>query len=136
MTGKEHAMRAAAVVCAVLGLSVPAGAQSVDGFNPGANSGVYAIAVQPDGKVLVVGNFTTLGGGGSGSTARHCIGRLNADGSLDMTFDPGATSAVWALAVQPDGKILVGGDFTTLGGGGTGVTPRNYIGRLNADGSL
>jgi hypothetical protein len=51
-------------------------------------------------------------------------------------FDPGANNAVWAFARQPDGKILVGGDFTTMGGGGTGVTTRNRIARLNADGSL
>ena len=105
-------------------------------FNPGANSDVYALAVQADGKILVGGDFTTLGGGGTGTTPRNCIGRLNADGSLDTSFNPGANGAVYALAVQADGKILVGGAFTTLGGGGTGTTPRNHIGRLNADGSL
>src|SRR6185295_12405433 len=95
-----------------------------------------AMAVQADGKILVGGTFTMLGGGGSGSTARSDLGRLNADGSLDITFDPGANGAVNAIAVQPDGKILVGGSFTMLGGGGTGTTPRNFIGRLNADGSV
>ena len=35
------------------------------------------------------------------------------------------------MALQADGKVVVGGTFTTLGGGGTGTTPRNYIGRLN-----
>ena len=50
---------------------------------------------------------------------------------LPDSFNPGAGSRVDALAVQPDGKILVGGYFTTLGG-----QPRNYIGRLNADGTL
>ena len=105
-------------------------------FDPGANGAVYALAVQADGKILVGGYFTTLGGGGTGTTTRNYIGRLNADGSLDTSFDPGANGAVYALAVQADGKILVGGDFTTLGGGGTGTTTRNHIGRLNADGSL
>jgi uncharacterized delta-60 repeat protein len=105
-------------------------------FNPGANNPVFALAVQADGKILVGGLFTTLGGGGMGTTTRNQIGRLNADGSLDTSFNPGANSDVWALAVQADGKILVGGGFTTLGGGGTGTTTRNYIGRLNADGSL
>jgi hypothetical protein len=51
-------------------------------------------------------------------------------------FDPGANGIVWAITPQADGKILVGGDFTTMGGGGTGVTTRNRIARLNADGSL
>jgi uncharacterized delta-60 repeat protein len=105
-------------------------------FDPGANGLVFALAVQPDGKILVGGIFTTLGGGGTGTTTRNSIGRLNADGSLDESFDPGANGAVWAFAPQPDGKIVVGGNFSTLGGGGTGTTARNSIGRLNADGSL
>ena len=47
------------------------------------------------------------------------------------------TTIVNALAVQADGKILVGGIFTTLGGGGTGTTTRNHIGRLtNTDAAL
>jgi uncharacterized delta-60 repeat protein len=110
---------------------------SVDvAFDPGTDSFVYAIVVQPDGKILVGGRFGRLGGGGIGTTTRNNIGRLNADGSLDTSFNPGANSYVHTFAVQPDGKILVGGLFTTLGGGGTGSTTRHHIGRLNADGSL
>jgi uncharacterized delta-60 repeat protein len=128
---------AASVVALLVGVASPAHAQSaVDGFNPGANGFVLALSVQPDGKILVGGSFTTLGGGGTGMTSRNFIGRLNPDGSLDTTFDPGANDSVRAMAVQPDGKILVGGSFTTLGGGGTGTTPRHHLGRLNADGSL
>ncbi|MCX6553298.1 MAG: D-Ala-D-Ala carboxypeptidase family metallohydrolase, partial [Acidobacteria bacterium] len=103
------------------------------GFNPGANFFVLALAVQADGKILVGGEFSALGGGGTGTTARNGIGRLNADGSLDAGFNPGATDLVAALAVQPDGRILVVGEFTTLGGGGTGTTTRNRIGRLDVD---
>ena len=110
---------------------------SVDtSFEPGANNIVSAIAVQPDGRILVGGYFTTLGGGGAGTITRNYIGRLNADGTVDTSFDPGADAYVYGLAVQPDGKILVGGFFSTLGGGGTGTVPRNYIGRLNSDGSI
>jgi hypothetical protein len=72
----------------------------------------------------VGGFFTTLGG----QTRIH-IGRLNADGTLDPSFNPGAggiDSGVGSLAVQADGKILVGGGFTTLGG-----QSRNNIGRLS-----
>jgi uncharacterized delta-60 repeat protein len=105
-------------------------------FNPGTNGAVGAIVVQADGKILVGGAFTTLGGGGTGTTARNYLGRLNADGSLDTSFNPGANVGVAAIAIQEDGRILVGGGFTQLGGGGTGTTPRNNIGRLNADGSL
>ena len=110
---------------------------SVDlSFDPGASLGVNAIAVQPDGKIVVAGCFHALGGGGSGTTPRHSIGRLNADGSLDTSFDAGTNGCLDAVVVQPDGKIVVGGAFNTLGGGGTGTTTRYGIGRLNADGSL
>jgi hypothetical protein len=53
------------------------------------------------------------------------IGRLNADGTGDSGFDPEANQTVGAVAVQADGKILVGGEFTFLAG-----QPRNYLGRL------
>src|SRR3989475_11033081 len=61
--------------------------------------------------------------------SRTNIGRLNADGTLDASFNPGASDYVNSLAVQADGKILVGGLFNTLGG-----QSRNYIGRLNNTG--
>ena len=100
-------------------------------FNPGATYFVgtyyvYTLAVQADGKILVGGNFDTLGG-----KSRSRLGRLNADGSVDLTFNPGANGSVHTLAVQADGKILVGWDFTTLGG-----ERRSRLGRLNADGSV
>jgi len=99
-------------------------------FNPGsgANFSVSALAMQPDGRVLIVGAFTTV----NGSTRNH-VARLNADGSLDASFNPGsgADNEVWGLALQPDGKVLIGGLFTAVGG----VT-RQRVARLHADGSL
>ena len=89
-------------------------------FNPGTNGDVYVVKLQADGKILVAGSFTTLGGGGTGTTSRNSLGRLNSDGSLDTGFNPGANERIQTVALQSDGKILVGGDFTTLGGGGTG----------------
>ena len=94
---------------------------SLDSFNPGASKVggvpiVYTMALQPDGKIVVGGYFNGLGGG-TGTTLRNYIGRLNADGTLDTGFNPGATFIVNALALQADGKILVGGDFIGLGGG-------------------
>ena len=129
----------ASLVALLVGLQSNAvRAQSAfDGFDPGAdNSHIMALAIQTDGKVVVGGGFATLGGGGTGTASRNFIGRLNPDGTIDNSFDPGANQGVFALAVQPDGKILVGGAFTMLGGGGTGTTERSHIGRLNADGSL
>jgi uncharacterized delta-60 repeat protein len=99
-------------------------------FNPGANGDVNSLALQPDGKILVGGDFTSLGG-----QSRNRLGRLDANGSLDQTFNPGASNiyggTIYSLVVQADGKILVGGDFTSLGG-----LARTNIGRLNADGSV
>ena len=100
------------------------------GFSPGsgANDAVMAIAAQPDGKVLIGGWFTTVNG-----TSRSRIARLNADGSLDTSFDPGsgASFTVSALAAGADGKVVIGGSFTTVNG-----VSRNYVARLNTDGSL
>ena len=109
---------------------------ALEGFDPGANGQVLALVTQPDGKIVIGGSFTTLGGGGTGTTTRNHIARLNQDGTLDSTFNPGVNGPVAALAIQADGKILVGGFFSTLGGGGTGTSTRNFIGRLNPDGTL
>lgn len=99
-------------------------------FSPGVGGvtfpNVRALAAQADGKILIGGGFTTLGG-----EPRNYVGRLNADGTLDNTFSPGANDYVKSIAVQADGKILVSGSFTMLAG-----QPRNYIGRLNTDGTL
>jgi uncharacterized delta-60 repeat protein len=99
---------------------------TADDFNPGADTYVLSLAVQADGKILVGGYFTTVGG-----QPRERIARLHADGTLDVGFNPGASSDVYCLAVQADGKILVGGWFTNLCG-----QPRSGIGRLNGDGTL
>lgn len=91
---------------------------SVDSsFNPGtgADSIVYAVLVQPDGKIVIGGAFTNFNG-----TPREYLARLNADGSLDTGFvgpDFGNNISwrVESLAVQPDGKLLVGGSFYFTG---------------------
>jgi uncharacterized delta-60 repeat protein len=94
----------------------------------GGDEYVDAIVLQPDGKILIGGGFTTFNG-----TARKNIARLNADGSLDTNFDPGTgtNNSVNAIALQPDGKIIIGGNFTTYNG-----TARNRIARLNTNGSI
>src|SRR5688572_17305897 len=99
-------------------------------FNPGSgvNGTVYATVVQPDGKVIIGGSFTTYNG-----VARNRIARLNPNGSLDPTFNVGngANAVIYALALQPDGKIVIGGDFTLFNGS---ICTR--IGRLNNNGSV
>lgn len=79
------------------------------GFDPGANGDVSCVALQTDGRILVAGSFTFLGG-----QPRTNIARLNADGTLDNSFNPAASGRyreVSSLALQADGKILVGGRY-------------------------
>jgi uncharacterized delta-60 repeat protein len=101
-------------------------------FNPGtgADDEVDALALQPDGKVVIGGRFLLYNG-----TSRNHIARVNANGSLDISFDVGTgtepDTVVYAIALQTDGKILIGGDFTLYNG-----FPRYGIARLNSNGSL
>ena len=88
------------------------GGSALDGFDPNANGAVRVVVVQPDGKILIGGDFTTLSPNGGAPVTRNRIARLNPDGTLDTAFNPNANGAVYAIAVQADGKILVGGAFT------------------------
>jgi len=94
----------------------------------GFNGGVLSIALQPDGKILVGGQFTSFDG-----NAANRLVRLNADGSIDTGFGigDGFSGTVRSIALQPDGRILVGGGFTGFDGNTT-----NGMARLNADGTL
>ena len=88
------------------------GQSALDGFDPNANGSVRVVVVQPDGKILIGGDFTTLSPNGGVAVTRNRIARLNPDGTLDTAFNPNANSIVYSIAVQADGKILVGGDFS------------------------
>jgi uncharacterized delta-60 repeat protein len=79
---------------------------------------VWAIVEQPDGRILIGGHFTDING-----VDRKNIARLNADGTLDPTFDAGTgpNGDVHSLDVQADGSILAGGDFTTWNGTSAGA---------------
>ncbi|MBS1742086.1 MAG: T9SS type A sorting domain-containing protein [Bacteroidetes bacterium] len=93
----------------------------------GADGPVYKVALQPDGKILVAGKFNSFNG-----SSKAKLVRLNADGSIDGGFSVGSgfNDSVNIVTVQADGKILVGGNFTTYNG-----SAANYLVRLNADGS-
>jgi uncharacterized delta-60 repeat protein len=100
------------------------------GFNPGtsADATVRAIVFQPDGKSIIGGAFSNYRG-----VPRNGIARVNADGTLDASFNPGsgADDTVNALLLADNGQVIVGGDFVSING-----VPRNGLARLNADGSV
>jgi len=86
------------------------------------------VVIQPDGKLVIGGAFTTING-----FSRGRVARLNADGTVDTAFNPlgGANDTVQDLDVQADGKVIIGGFFTNVNG-----TAKNYLARLNVDGTL
>lgn len=97
------------------------------------NPVIYAILVQSDGKIIVAGDFQ------QNAQSQKNIVRLNSDGTIDTQFfnnigtgvvGSGATVNINALAIQADGKILLGGNFTNFNGSSI-----NRILRLNADGT-
>jgi uncharacterized delta-60 repeat protein len=97
-------------------------------YGTGFNGDATALAIQPDGKILVGGNFTQYKG-----TSRNRIIRLETDGSIDTTFGIGTgfNATVWSIVVQPDNKILVAGEFSTYSG-----SSYPKIIRLNSNGSI
>ncbi len=82
-------------------------------FNPVTDATVRSLKVQPDGKILLGGNFSMVNG-----VSRNGIARLNANGSLDSSFNPGlgADGPVSSMALQSDGKVLIGGGFLSVDG--------------------
>lgn len=100
------------------------------GFIANASDLVRSIVVQPDDKILAAGDFTSL----VGETVNR-IGRLNPDGTSDISFivgpNAGANNTINTMALQADGKILIGGEFTTLHN-----SSRQRVGRLNSSGGL
>ncbi|MCI0536211.1 MAG: delta-60 repeat domain-containing protein [Verrucomicrobiales bacterium] len=98
-------------------------------FDPGGNDIgglVESVLQQPDGKVLICGNFTSFQG-----TDRAYVARLNENGTLDLSFSAHPGYWVRHMSLQADGKIVIGGFFKNV----TDV-PRKCIARLNPDGSL
>lgn len=98
--------------------------------NTGLQDGyVSSFVVVPQGQIVICGPFTSING-----YSRSGIARLNADGTLDTTFDPGlgvAGGQVLSASVQTDGKVVIGGQFTAVDN-----TSRNGVARLNTNGTL
>ena len=97
-----------------------------DGKDP--NGSIESVLVQSDGKILLGGSFATYDGIPAGG-----IVRLNSDGTVDSTFQSGSGfgDSVASMALQPDGRILVGGWFSAYNS-----TPCKRLVRLNSNGSL
>ena len=101
-------------------------------FNSGSgvNIGILSTVQQTDGKLLIAGVFSAYNG-----TPVNNIVRINADGTVDAAFvsnvGTGFDNPVFVLALQPSGKILATGRFSSYNG-----FPVNRIARLNADGTL
>jgi len=95
--------------------------------DPFPNPTVNGVAVSGN-QFYIGGNFTAYN-----NHPTICLARLNANGTQDNAFSVGngPNGVVRAIAVLPNGKLMVGGDFTNING-----TPRNYIARLNTDGSV
>lgn len=100
------------------------------GAGTGINGAVYAAAVQEDGKIIVVGQFSQVD-----SQPRTNIARLDADGSLDATFLPKSTDGLngpaYAVAIDAQGGILVGGTFSEAQ-----ITPVSNFVRYQPEGTL
>jgi uncharacterized delta-60 repeat protein len=97
-------------------------------YGTGFDSNVTALALDSNGKIVVAGQFQTYNG-----SSRNRIIRLNTNGTIDTGFSIGTgfSSSVGAIAIQSDGKILVGGEFSAYNG-----STANQLCRLNSDGTI
>lgn len=99
-------------------------------FDPGtgADGEITAAVLQPDGRIVVAGRFTSFNG-----FTHNRVCRLNANGSVDQTFGlgNGINNSALSLALQSDGRIIVGGQFSQVD-----LTQRFNLARLNANGSV
>src|SRR5690606_24824251 len=105
-----------------------------DSFNVGTgftnsttNPHIHSLLILSDDRVLIGGEFATY----DGNSASNIV-RLNPDGTMDQSFATGSgfNERVQSIVLQPDGKMLVGGQFTSYN-----LEPASYLVRLNPDGS-
>lgn len=80
---------------------------------PSAGSEIFGLELLADGRLYIAGNFSTVNG-----IARPGVARLLGDGTLDQGFNAliGGSPSISAVVAQPDGKVLIGGSFSGVGG--------------------
>jgi len=106
-------------------------------FNPNPNGAILTLIARSDGMILVAGGFTAVQpNGATTATARNYLARLKADGTVDGNFDPHPNAGVMTMAAQSDGKILVGGYFSTFQPNGADTVNHPYLARINQDGTV
>jgi uncharacterized delta-60 repeat protein len=112
----------------IVRLNIDGSIDTTFNIGTGANDILYAVKIQADGKILVLGRFTSFNG-----NSKNNIVRLNVDGTIDSTFNltTGTNYTINSCVIQSDGKILIAGYFTLVNG-----VARNRIARLNIDGTL
>lgn len=93
------------------------------------DAAIIDLAIQSDGKIIVVGNFTNYGG-----YPQNKVARLNPNGSLDYMFNDQGTGFVGttnSVGIHTGGKIIIGGNFTSYNG-----VSKNHLIRLETDGTI
>ena len=95
----------------------------------GTDGPVYAMDQAPDGSILIAGDFARVN-----CVRRHAIARLQADGSLDTTFEAGIgpDNDITSVVALADGSVLVGGRFSSWGNELTG----DHLVRLKPSGAM
>lgn len=127
LVGGQFSSFNSAVAHSLIRLNANGSVDPTFAIGTGFNDYVQTIVLQPDGKIVVGGNFTLF----NGQVQKYCV-RLNSNGTKDTGFltDSTFNNRITKLALQSDGKILVGGDFTTYAG-----QNQNCLIRLNIDGT-
>lgn len=90
-------------------------------FNVTVNGEVKSVVVDSSNRIVIAGVFTRVKGSGGSEveTVRNNIARLNSTGTLDTAFNPnvsGSGNRINVVLIQPDGRLLIGGEFATVGG--------------------
>jgi len=101
-----------------------------DSFQPmdGTDNYISLMSIQSDGKIIIAGSFSVYNGNPCNN-----IARIGSDGSFDDSFNAGtgSDSNIISMAIQSDGKIVIGGQFLSFNG-----VLRSHMARLNTDGSI